>query len=175
MQPSCLVRPETPQDIASIASINRLAFHGEAEAGLVKTLRATTPAPKFLSLVAEWQRQPVGHTLFTPIQIQTESETKPAWALAPMAVLPEYQRKGVGTDLVRAGLARCVQAGPAIVIVLGHPHYYPRFGFEPASRWGLRCPFPAPDEAFMALALKPGALDGVVGDVEYPPAFHEAE
>jgi len=175
LPPSCVVRPETRNDLPSIAAINRKAFNGEAEAGLIERLRASTPAASFLSLVAEWQGQCVGHILLTPVRIERERETKSAWALAPMAGLPGHQRKGIGSRLVQAGLTRCKALGPGVVIVLGHPAYYARFGFAPASPWGLRCPFPAPDEAFMALGLEAGALDDIAGDVVYPPAFFISE
>ena len=92
-------------------------------------------------------------------------------ALAPMAVLPEYQNKGVGSQLVRTGLMQAGSMDHKSVIVLGHPEYYPRFGFAPASRWQIKPPFDVPDEAFMALELKEGALKDVCGVVEYPKAF----
>ena len=90
-----------------------------------------------------------------------------------MAVLPDHQKQGIGSAMVRSGLDACRQAGHRIVIVLGHADYYPRFGFTPAGDRGLRPPFPAPDEAFMALALVPAGLDKISGTVRYPPAFDE--
>ncbi|MBI3098214.1 MAG: N-acetyltransferase [Planctomycetes bacterium] len=95
----------------------------------------------------------------------------PALALAPMAVRPGFQRRGIGSDLVRAGLDRASALGHRIVIVLGHPEYYPRFGFRPARPLGIEPPFLVRDEVFMALELFPGALDGVRGTVRYPPVF----
>ena len=91
--------------------------------------------------------------------------------LAPMAVLPEYQNQGVGSLLVRNGLSECQRAGFDIVVVLGHPRYYPRFGFIPASQKGLSCEYQVPDEAFMVIELRPGALNGMSGLVKYQPEF----
>jgi putative acetyltransferase len=95
-------------------------------------------------------------------------------ALAPLAVIPAHQRQGVGTRLVEAALRRARLLGYAYIVVLGHPQYYPRFGFVPASRFGLRYARPVPDDAFMALELVPGALEGVSGVVRYLPAFSAA-
>lgn len=96
-------------------------------------------------------------------------------ALAPLSVMPEFQRKGVGSALIRQGLHNAKDLGYSSVIDLGHADYYPRFGFKPASSWNITCPFPTPDEAFMALELLPHALDGIAGVVEYAPAFYELE
>ena len=95
----------------------------------------------------------------------------PALALAPMAVHPEFQSQGIGSRLVREGLERCRNLGHRIVVVVGHPEFYPRFGFTPARAKGLEAPFPVPDEAFMVTELVPGALDGVSGMIVYPAPF----
>ena len=94
-------------------------------------------------------------------------------ALAPVAVLPEFQKQGIGSELIREGLKACQQLGYDSVIVLGHPEYYPKFGFKQADTWGIKDPFGAPAEAFMALELKKGALEGASGIVEYPDEFLE--
>ncbi len=94
--------------------------------------------------------------------------------LAPMAVLPVHQRRGIGSSLVRAGLEACTQLGFAAVIVLGHAEYYPRFGFQPASRFALRCEYDVPDDVFMALELEAGILTGKTGTIQYHPAFGNA-
>ncbi len=91
--------------------------------------------------------------------------------LAPMAVAPEHQRKGIGSALVRAGLEQCKQLGFAAVVVLGHPEYYPRFGFSPSSRFGINSEYEVPEEVFMAMELQPGALSGKTGRVKYHAAF----
>jgi len=122
-----------------------------------------------LSLVAEVDGAVVGHILFSPVTIETEASTKSAVGLAPMAVLPGHQRQGIGARLIERGLQELRRQGHTAVVVLGHPGYYPRFGFERASRFGLRCQFDCPDEAFMALELQPGALAEVRGLVRYRP------
>ena len=115
----------------------------------------------------------VGHILLSPIRIEASCGSVPALALAPMAVLPEFQRQGIGSELVSAGLDAARLGGHRIVIVVGHVDYYPRFGFTLAGKFGLSVSFPVPDQAFMARELVPGSLDGVSGPVRYPPAFDE--
>jgi len=166
-----LIRAESPVDDVVIAEINRLAFGGDDEVQIVARIRRAAGFDPSLSLVAELDGRPVGHTLFSPIHIDAGDRRIPAIALAPMAVLPEHQRQGIGSQMVRAGLDACKRGGHRIVIVLGHAEYYPRFGFEIAAAHGLRCPYPAPDEAFMVLGLTADALDDVAGLVVYPAAF----
>ncbi|MBX3026458.1 N-acetyltransferase [bacterium] len=165
------IRPETAADHAAVSTVTRAAFGQAAEAELVARLRAAGAA--VVSLVAEETRAGVvGHILFSPVRLDPEPPAPPRWlGLAPLAVLPPRQRQGVGSALVRAGLEAARAAGATAVVVLGHPDYYPRFGFAPASRVGLRCVYGAPDEAFMALALVPGGFGGQRGLVRYAPAF----
>ncbi len=122
-----------------------------------------------LSLVAESDNEIVGHILFSNLPIVTEQTTIPAVALAPMAVLPKHQRQGIGSELVRRGLAICGERDQQAAIVLGHPEYYPRFGFSPALAARIESPFSG--EAFMAAELVPGTLQNVHGSVTYPPPF----
>ena len=166
-----LVRPECAADYSAIDEVNRLAFGQEDEARLVRELRNVEGFTSELSLVAVKNNNVVGHLLFSPIRIESPDGSTPAIALAPMSVLPAFQRQGIGSKLVRAGLEACRRLGHKIVVVVGHPDYYPRFGFTPARAKGLKAPFPGPDEAFMALELSPGALEGVSGTVRYPPPF----
>jgi len=147
--------------------VNEAAFGGSEEAELVEKLHADGEV--LLSLVAELDGRVVGHILFSRMWVDTASGPLAAAALAPMAVLPGYQRRGMGGGLVRSGLERLRSRGEAIVIVVGHPEYYPRFGFSREAAAGIESPF-AP-EAFMVLELKSGALDGVRGRVRYPAAF----
>jgi putative acetyltransferase len=162
-----LVRPETPNELSAIRSVNEAAFGQQDEADLVDNLRADGGV--LLSLVAEVDRRIVGHILFSRMSIETAGGSIPAAALAPVAVLPEHQRHGIGERLVRAGLNALREQGERIVIVVGHPDYYPRFGFSTEKACVLESPFPA--EAFMAIELSPGALDGLHGKVSYPAAF----
>lgn len=124
-----------------------------------------------LSLVAVEDDRVVGHILFSPVTIESEAEVRAAAGLAPLAVLPELQRSGIGSRLVRAGLEECRNAGHECVVVLGHPDYYPRFGFVPAICYGVRCEFDVPDEAFMVIELREGALRGRAGTARYQPEF----
>ncbi len=167
------VRPERPADRQVIHEINKAAFGGEVEARLVDNLRGTPSFIPALSLVAEKDGEVVGHILFSIVHITLGAARLPVLALAPMAVTPELQNQGIGSLLVREGLARCKALGHKAVVLLGHAKYYPRFGFAPAGAMGLRLPFEAPDEAFMALELIPRALQGIKGMIEYPPAFSE--
>lgn len=165
-----LIREERPCDIAAIHRINASAFDTEAEANLVDVLRAQNAI--IVSLVAEENGQPVGHILFSPVTLSPPSTLKLA-GLAPMAVLPEYQNRGIGSALVHAGIEACRQRGCDGIVVLGHAHYYPRFGFVPASRFGLRTEYDVPDEVFMAMELKKDVLKGQDALVLFHPAFQE--
>ncbi len=183
--PGSLIRPERPTDHEAIDALLRKAFGGESEAVLVQRIRAGEGFDPRLALVAvhsgdeasfvrdnsRGSEEVIGHILFSPVRIEGAQRTTPALALAPMAVLPAWQRRGVGSALVRAGLDACRRLGHRIIIVLGHAEYYPRFGFRPAAPLGIRAPWNVPDEVFMALELAPGALEGVSGMVRYPAAF----
>ncbi|WP_406694762.1 N-acetyltransferase [Singulisphaera sp. Ch08] len=161
------IRPEAPGDDAAIREVNRLAFGEEGEARLVDALRDGGHVR--VSLVAEVAGRVVGHILFSDLSIVTPQGVVEALALAPMAVVPDRQRQGIGSALVREGLRACTEAGHRIVVVLGHPEFYPRFGFKAGSAEPLQSPYAGP--AFMALELVPGALGGVEGEVCYSPPF----
>lgn len=163
------IRAETSEDISDVRRVNELAFGQAEEARLVDALRAA--ARTHISLVAEAEGQVVGHIFFSPVTIETEDSASSIFGLAPMAVLPGYQKQGVGSRLVREGLSECRRIGGDAVVVLGHPAYYPRFGFVPASQKGLRCEYPVPDAAFMVLELTPGGLRSAQGLVKYHPEF----
>src|SRR2546430_3759974 len=137
------IRPERAADIASVHALNRAAFETSTEADLVDALRER--AKPIISLVADEAGSIVGHILFSPVTLSGCAELK-IMGLAPMAVLPAEQRRGIGSTLVRAGLARCKQLGCVAVVVLGHPAYYPRFGFVPASRFGIASEYEVSDE-----------------------------
>jgi putative acetyltransferase len=167
------IRPETPADRLAIRAVNEQAFGKPNEANLVDALRASPAFIPELTLVATVDDQVVGHVLFSRITVEGDGESVEVLALAPIAVRPEWQRQGIGSQLIRAGLERTAALGYRAVVLIGHPTYYPRFGFSPARAFGLECPFPVPDEVFMALPLRPGGLDGVRGTLVFPPAFGE--
>ncbi len=167
-----IIRPETTEDKAAIRHVNREAFGQKDEAGIIEKLRDR--GVLLLSLVAVQDDVVVGHIAFSPVEITSENSNFEAIALAPMAVLPTYQSKGIGSQLVLAGVNECRRLGHEIIVVLGHPNYYPRFGFVPASRKGIKCEFEVPDEAWMVLELREGALAGRQGLVSFQPEFREA-
>ena len=166
-----IIRPETPENKAAICHVNEEAFGDTGEAGLVDKLRSRQAI--ILSLVAIDGDRVIGHILFSPVTVESESQSFSAVGLGPMAVLPHYQKRGVGSELVRAGLEECRRLGHEIVVVLGHPDYYPRFGFVSASTYGIRCEYDVPNEVFMVLELREGALSGRSGTVKYQPEFNE--
>ncbi len=168
-----VVRSEEPSDYQKIYEINKIAFGGEVEARLVNNLRKTKGFIPQLSLVAEKDGKVVGHILFSIIHINTGEDNIPVLALAPMAVLPEYQKQGIGSLMIKEGLKKSKELGYKIVVLVGHPDYYPRFGFVPAKEKGLKLPFDAPDEAFMVYEIIPNSLVGISGTIEYPPEFAE--
>jgi putative acetyltransferase len=167
-----MVREEQSEDIPVIREVNKRAFGQPQEADLVDRLRQN--CHDLLSLVAVAENQVVGHILFSPATIGSEGGTIQGMGLAPMAVLPEYQRHGVGAELIRAGIRRLESRACPFVIVLGHAAYYPRFGFEPASRFGIQSEWEVPDDAFMILVLNKSVMQGVSGMVKYRPEFAEA-
>lgn len=163
------IRPESEADIPAVRTVNQRAFETPAEAGLVDALRARRAS--ILSLVAEIDGAVTGHIFFNTVEIKGPHGVFEAAGLAPMAVLPEFQNQGIGSALAHRGLEELRRMRLPAVIVLGHPEFYPRFGFLPASRWGIRFPLEVPDAAFMALELQPGALQGVSGVAHFQPEF----
>ncbi len=163
--------PETDEDIATIRDVVTAAFGRTSEAELVDAIRNSLNFIAELSIVAKEDGEVLGHILFSPIVIEAQDQTVPALALAPLAVTPARQHQGIGSQLVQVGLSKCRELAYNIVVVLGSPRYYQRFGFQTASRFGVQAPFPVPDEVFMVLELKPGALTGVSGTVQYPAYF----
>ena len=162
------IRPESIEDLQSIWHVNQSAFEGDAEANLVDALRDGGFVE--VSIVAEVDGKVVGHILFSRVAIVTKVGTVDALSLAPMAVLPSHQRQGIGTKLVESGLAACREQGHRIVVVLGHPEFYPRFGFSTELAIQIESPFGG-GEAWMAMELSEDSLSGIEGRIEYSPPF----
>lgn len=177
MNPQIFIRKETPEDYSQVIELTEKAFEimefsDGTEGKLVENIRKADTFVAELSLVAELNGQVIGHVLFTPIRIENDQESFESLALAPVSVLPAYQYQGIGSKLIREGHQKAKELGFKSVIVLGHPEYYPKFGYKPASLWGIRAPFDLPhDNVFMALELTQGALKKVSGTVKYPPEF----
>jgi putative acetyltransferase len=161
------IRDEQPCDREQVRKVNEAAFARSDEADLIDRLRVEGAV--LLSLVAEIDGQIIGHILFSRMAVETAQGPVAAVSLAPMAVQSDHQGRKIGSELVGRGLAQLRDRGERIVIVLGHQHYYPRFGFSSEKARYLASPFSP--EAFMALELSDGALTGIHGAVRYPSAF----
>jgi len=155
-------------DRVAVRSVNLAAFQSPFEADLVDILREH--ASPVVSLVAEEDEDIVGHIMFSPVSLTGHPGIR-AMGLGPVAVAPHHQRTGIGTRLVQTGLEHCRQRGFHAAVVLGHPEYYPRFGFLPSSRYGISSDFNVPEPVFMALELQPDSLSGRTGTIKYHPAF----
>lgn len=164
------IRPERATDTPAVRAVNEAAFDQPDEADLVDRLR---PTDGYIGRVATLNEAVVGHIAFSQMTLSPARPDLKILGLAPMAVLPDHQREGIGSALVREGLDACRRAGVDAVFVLGHPDYYPRFGFSPAADLGLSSEYEVPREAFMVLELRAGALEGVTGAACYHPAFAE--
>ncbi|PLR97870.1 GNAT family N-acetyltransferase [Bacillus sp. T33-2] len=166
------IRPERQEDIAKIDEVVHGAFGRSNEARLVELIRNSENFIPGLSLVAENENDEiVGHILFSKITIESAESKHTTVGLAPMAVKPGFQGQGIGSELVREGLNRCTHEGFTHAVVLGHPQFYPKFGFLPSVRFNIESPFPVPEDVFMAVELEEGSLTNIQGRVKYPPAF----
>ena len=167
-----MIRREQPEDIPEIRQVNIRAFGREQEASVIDKLRKNCNS--VLSLVAFTDGKAVGHILFTPALIEGRHGRLVGTGLAPLAVLPEYQRKGIGSELVQTGISRVWEGGCPYIIVIGHPEYYIRFGFEQAGRFGISSEWGVPKEAFMILVLDRRVMNGITGVARYRHEWAEA-
>jgi putative acetyltransferase len=165
------IRPETAADAEGIRDVNDAAFGQAGEGRLVERLRANGAAT--ISLVAEYNGRIVGHILFSPVMIEADGRAAQGLGLGPMAVMPECQGRGIGACLVLEGLERAEADGTPFCVVLGHPHFYPRFGFVPALQHGVRCKWDVADEAFMIRISDPAAMSIICGMAHYRPEFDD--
>lgn len=168
MRNTIRIRTEEEKDWMNVHKVNAHVFETPGEADLVDMLRKQ--AQPIVSLVAEVDGAIVGHILFSPVSLQGHPDMK-IMGLAPMAVVPGHQGMGIGSDLVRAGLEQCRQLDVGAVVVLGHPEYYPRFGFTSAKQFDIICEYDVPEDVFMLLELFSGSLQGASGKIEYHPLF----
>lgn len=166
-----IIRHEKPEDIALIHQVVAQAFEREAEANLVDALRRNGKAK--ISLVAEDNGRIIGHILFSEVVLESGENRLIGIGLAPLAVAPERQNEGIGSRLSEEGMKRCREAGYPFAVVLGHPNYYPRFGFVPAGRYGVKSEYDVRDEVFMIQELQQGSLLGIAGTAKYQNEFNE--
>ena len=162
------IRKTSEADLPAIMRIHSMAFGQDTEADLVAAILADPSAEPVLSLMALEDGRPVGHILFSAARLDEPERDTPAAILAPLAIVPDAQRRGLGGKLIETGLVHLSETGTDLVFVLGHPDYYPRFGFEPAGQYGLLAPYPIADEhadAWMVQALRPGIIGSVRGTI----------
>ncbi|EIA19931.1 acetyltransferase [Listeria fleischmannii subsp. coloradonensis] len=167
------IRIQTKADNKAIFTVHEKAFGRQEEANLVEEIRQTAEYINDLSLVAEnGDGEIIGHALFSEIFLENEEETRILLALAPLAVVKDWQGMKIGSALMEEGIRLARQKGYPGIIVLGHASYYPKFGFQEAKNYGILPPFAVPSENFLALELYPKSLDGFQGTIRYPSAFH---
>lgn len=172
------IRQEKPADFEAVFNVIEKSFKHEEftdhqEQFLVQRLRKSAAFVPELSLVAEYEKEVIGHILLTKINIKNGRDEFTSLALAPVTVRPEYQKRGIGGRLIEYAHKKATELGFESVILLGHADYYPRFGYKKASEFGIKIPFDAPDEFCMAIELTENGLTGVSGTVEYPKEFYE--
>lgn len=179
MNRNLIIRKEIPSDYDRVFELTTKAFEtmpfseGNEDKLVVRLRNASAFIPE-LSLVAELGGQLVGHILFSPLVVDNGQEQFQSLVLGPVSVLTEFQKQGIGSQLILAGHQKAKELGFQSVILIGHPEYYPRFGYKPASTWGIKTQIPLPsDDVFMAVELVEGGLSGVSGMVIFPPEFGE--
>ena len=166
------IRPERPGDEDAKAEDTRRAFEGEEETGIIEAVRGSGYFIPELSLVAEQDGKIIGHVMFSIITlVRFDRPAEKILSLAPMSVDPEMQKQGIGTALVKAGMEKAAELGHTVVVVIGHPEYYPRFGFRQARPIGFDIGMDVPDAAFMVAGLQPDALQDTAGMIQFSPPF----
>ena len=174
-----IIRKEEPKDFKTVFNLIEKAFESEQmsdhkEQFLVERLRKSNAFIPELSLVCEIENNTiVGHILLTRLKIKNERDGFDSLALAPVSVLPEYQRKGIGGMLIKEAHKKAKELGFKSIVLLGHEKYYPKFGYERADKFGIDLPFEVPKENCMAIELIENGLKDVSGVVEYPKEFYE--
>ncbi|MBL3527058.1 MAG: N-acetyltransferase [gamma proteobacterium endosymbiont of Lamellibrachia anaximandri] len=163
------IRAEEKSDIDGIWKVNTEAFETKEEANIVNALRNSGVTN--ISLVYEKNNELGGHILFTPVELIGDTSGLKLMGLAPMAVIPNLQNKGIGSSLIKSGIQQCIDEGYGAVVVLGHQDYYPKFGFVPSVKYGIKSEYDVPDDVFMVLELKENALKGKQGTIKYHEAF----
>jgi putative acetyltransferase len=173
-----IIRQTNDADLNIVLFIEREAFNSNAEADLVREILADPSAKPLLSLIAIIRNQAVGHILFTTAHLSNNPNKVSISLLAPLAIIPKYQKQGIGGKLIKKGLELLSKSGVDIVFVLGHPKYYPRHGFIPASNLGFEAPYPIPKEvadAWMVQPLRPNVMGTVSGKVICCEALNKPE
>jgi putative acetyltransferase len=165
------IRPEKPEDYETVRAVNLAAFDTSVEADLVDAMREAPEYVPELSLVAELNGQIVGHALFSEVTVEQKSGDLRALSLGPIAVMPDHQRKTIGSQLMEAGHKRGRERGYPFVVLIGHPWYYPRFGYVQARQYGMETIWEVSDPVFMVCELEPGALEHAAGRIRYPEPF----
>lgn len=175
---SIIIRKEIVEDHQAVEQLVEWAFKtmpysDGTEHQIVHRLRKSAAFIPELSLVAERDNQMIGHILLTKIQIKNEQQSVEGLSLAPVSVHPDWQRQGIGGQLIKRAHAIARKLGFQSVVLLGHKDYYPRFGYRPTTDFGICLPFDSPPENCMILELQPNSLQGITGTVQYPAAFFE--
>lgn len=170
-----MIRTETISDQSSVYQLNYTAFgNREDESKLVERSRSSDGFIPELSIVAEVEGEIAGHVLFSKASVIDNNVHHEVIVLGPIAVSPDRQKQGIGAQLIREGFKRCKELGYGLVLLIGHPSYYLKFGFKPARPFGIELKqFEVPDEVFMVCELKEGVLNKTKGELRYPQAFLE--
>lgn len=168
-----IIRNEAVDDFEEVYKLNYLAFgNREDESKLVERIRMSEEFVPGLSIVAEIDNEIVGHLLLSKAKVENYEKIVDVIVLAPIAVKPYHQKQGIGSKLIEEGIRRCRNLGYSIILLIGHPSYYPRFGFQPARKYGLELKqFEVPDEVFMVYELEDGKLQELKGELKYPKSF----